>query len=53
MNPAIEFMYVRVGRLFHLNGNDYQKMSSRTAKMLSNGRTFYFKQQESVHTIAY
>ncbi len=52
MNPAIEFMFVQVGRMFHLNGNDYLKMSRRTAKMLSNGKTFYINRLESVHIIA-
>jgi len=52
MNPAIEFLYVRFGQLFHLNGNDYIKMSARTAKMLSNGRSFYMKKYEPVHIIA-
>lgn len=52
MNPAIEFEFVRIGRLFHLNGNDYMKNSSRTARMLSNGRIFYINKLEPVHTIA-
>lgn len=52
MNPAIEFKYVQVGRLFHLNGNDYMKQSTRTARMLSNGRTFYINKLEPVHIIA-
>jgi hypothetical protein len=51
MNPAIEFMYVQVGRLFHLNGNDYMKNSSRTARMLSNGKIFYFGKNQPVHII--
>jgi hypothetical protein len=52
MNPAIEFMFVQVGRMFHLNGNDYLKMSRRTAKMLSTGNTVYINRLESVHIIA-
>ena len=52
MNPAIEFKFVQVGRLFHLNGNDYMKNSSRTARMLSNGKIFYINKVESVHIIA-
>ena len=53
MNPAVEFSYIAVGKLFHLNGNDFIKQSSRTARMLSNGRVFYIGQAESVHKIAY
>ena len=53
MNPAIEFLYIPIGKLFHLNGNDYVKQSTRTARMLSNGRTFYIKKYEFVHRIAY
>ena len=53
MNPAIEFFYITTGKLFHLNGNDYVKQSSRTARMLSNGRIFYIGKSESVHQIAY
>ena len=52
MNPAIEFSYIPVGRLFHLNGNDYMKNSSRTARMLSNGKIFYISKNEYVHAIA-
>ena len=53
MNPAVEFLYIAVGKLFHLNGNDYVKQSSRTARMLSNGCIFYIGKRESVHQIAY
>ena len=42
------FSTVRIGRVFHLNGNDYVKQSTRTARMLSNGRVFYIGQSESV-----
>jgi hypothetical protein len=48
-----EFLEIRIGGLFHANGNDYQKMSTRTAKLLINGRTFYFGKNEIVHPIAY
>jgi hypothetical protein len=48
-----EFREMRVGRLFHCNGNDYVKQSTRTARMLSTGRVFYFGQGEIVHPIAY
>ena len=48
-----EFVDIRMGRLFHVNGNDYQKKSTRTAVLLSTGRTFYFSKNEVVHPIAY
>lgn len=43
------FEEILLGRMFHLNGNDYIKQSSRTARMLSNGRTFYFRKKDLVH----
>ena len=49
----LEFWEVRVGRMFHVNGNDYVKQSTRTARMLSNGRVFYFGQKEVVHPAAW
>ena len=48
-----DFAELRIGRLFHLNGNDYIKQSTRTARMLSNGRVFYIGQKEVVHPIAW
>lgn len=48
-----DFAELRIGRLFHLNGNDYIKQSTRTARMLSNGRVFYIGQKEVVHLIAW
>ena len=53
MNAKLEFREVFIGRLFHFNGNDYIKMSSRTARMLNNGRTFYIGKSEFVHYISY
>jgi hypothetical protein len=50
---GLYFEELRIGRLFHLNGNDYIKQSTRTAKMLNNGRTFYVGKQEYIHPIAY
>lgn len=50
---SLEFAEVRIGRMFHVNGNDYVKQSSRTARMLSNGRAFYFGQKEVVHIVAW
>lgn len=52
MNPRVEFSSILQARLFHTNGNDYMKMSSRTARMLSNGRIFYFCKNELVSMIA-
>ncbi len=49
----MNFSELRVGTMFHTNGNDYIKMSSRTGKMLSNGRTFYFRAGEHVHIFAW
>lgn len=43
------FNELRVGRMFHCNGNDYVKQSTRTARMLMTGRVFYFGQKEVVH----
>lgn len=48
-----EFKEIRIQRLFRLNGNDYVKQSTRTARMLSNGRVFYIGQKEVVHPIAW
>ena len=53
MNPAVHFEEITIGRLFHLNGNDYIKQSTRTARMLANGRVFYIGRVENVHRIAY
>ena len=50
---AREFWELAVKRMFRVNGNDYVKQSSRTARMLSNGRVFYFKQREVVHPISW
>ena len=47
------FWELAVNRQFRLNGNDYVKQSSRTARMLSNGRVFYIGQRELVHPIAW
>jgi hypothetical protein len=48
-----EFQEIVVGKLFSLNGNDYEKRSSRTARMLSNGRVFYIGKSELVYSISY
>jgi hypothetical protein len=48
-----EFSELRIGRMFHLNGCDYVKQSTRTARMLSNGRTFYIGKAEYIHPVAW
>ncbi len=50
---SLEFQEVRVGRMFHVNGNDYLKQSTRTARLLMNGRVFYFGKKEVVHPVAW
>lgn len=50
---GLDFAELRIGRLFHLNGCDYIKQSTRTARMLSNGRIFYIGKAEYIHPIAY
>lgn len=47
------FKELPVKRLFRCNGNDYIKQSTRTARMLSNGRVFYFRKEDLVHPIAW
>lgn len=49
----MSFAEIRIGRMFHCNGNDYVKQSSRTARMLSNGRVWYFGKDEIVHLAAW
>lgn len=48
-----EFNEIKIGRLFHVNGNDWLKQSTRTARMLSTGLIFYFGQREVVHPISH
>ena len=50
---AREFWELAVGRMFRMNGNDYIKRTGRTARMLSNGRVFYFGQKEVVHPVSW
>ncbi len=50
---AREFWEMAVGRMFRMNGNDYVKQSTRTARMLSNSRVFYFGKRDIVHPIAW
>ena len=48
-----EFRDIKVGQLFHYNGNHYVKQSTRTVKLLLNDRIFYFRQKEIVHPMAW
>jgi hypothetical protein len=50
---GLTFSEITIGRMFHCNGNDYVKQSSRTARMLSTGRVFYFGQKEFAHLCAW
>ncbi len=50
---GMNFVDLRIGRLFHLNGCDYFKQSTRTARMLSNGHIFYIGKTEYVHPVAW
>ena len=50
---AREFWELAVKRMFRLNGNDYVKQSTRTARMLSNGRVFYIGKKEVVHPVSW
>ena len=50
---GLDFADVRLGRMFHLNGVDYMKQSTRTARNLTNGRVIYFGQREYVHLVAW
>ena len=50
---GIYFLDLPVGRLFHYNGNDFLKQSTRTAKLLAYDRVFYFKKTDYIHPIAY
>lgn len=47
------FEDLRIGRLFSMNGCDYIKQSTRTAKMLCNGRAFYIGKTDVVHPFAW
>lgn len=48
MNRTKYFVFVDKGARFSLNGNEYVKQSTRTARMLANGRVFYFRSNEQV-----
>lgn len=48
-----DFRNITIGKMFHINGNDYVKQSTRTGRMLSNGKVFYFAQSEYVFPVAW
>ena len=50
---GLDFADIRIGRMFRLNGCDYIKQSTRTARMLNNGRIFYIAKTEYVHPVAW
>lgn len=43
---SITFRVIGIGELFMCNGNLYVKKSTRTAHMISSGRTFYMGQRD-------
>lgn len=45
----MQFKDLELLQEFTHNGNNYIKNSSRTAKMLSNSRVFYFASYEFIH----
>ncbi len=53
MNPSMSFREVSLFCMFHMNGNDYVKQSSRTARLLTNGRVFYVGQKELVRAFVW
>ena len=50
---GLAFSELRTGRLFHFNGCDYIKQSTRTARMLDTGRIFYISKGDRVFPIAW
>lgn len=50
-HKIVEFGQLDRHSLFELNGNQYVKQSTRTAKMMANGRVFYIKKKENVKHI--
>ena len=49
----LDFAELRIGRMFRLNGFDYVKQSTRTARMLCNGCIHYFGKTWRVHAISW
>jgi len=42
----IKFQDIPMRAVFFCNGNQCQKVSTRTARLIEYGRTFYFSQRE-------
>ncbi len=47
----IFFDQLHISDKFILNGNVYQKMSTRTARLLENGHVFYFSMNDCIYAI--
>jgi len=48
------FQDLRIGQMFHFDGEDYVKQSTRTARRLISGLAVYLKQTDGpVHRIAW
>ena len=48
------FKDLRIGQMFHFDGEDYVKQSTRTARRLISGLTVYMGQKEGpVHRVAW
>ena len=48
------FKDLRIGQMFHFDGEDYVKQSTRTARRLMTGCAVYFGQKEGpVHRVAW
>ena len=49
-----EFRELKIGQMFHFDGEDYVKQSTRTARRLISGYAVYMKPTVGpVHRIAY
>jgi hypothetical protein len=44
----MNFSQLPIGALFHCNGNECRKQSTRTAVLTQYGRVFYFSQTDKV-----
>jgi len=49
----MRFADLAKGQMFRMNGTDYIKQSSRTARMKFNDRVFYFGQSDNVYPFTY
>lgn len=48
MSQYIAFRLLPVGARFECNGNAWKKVSTRTARLDGDGKSFYFQQDEIV-----